>query len=421
MSVTGTERVASVAERSSMSSNMVLIGFAEALAAPEVAWSLVDAGFKVIVFGRKGRASALRYSRHIEWHEICAPEQDLQASLSELRALLGSVQATHGNEQRMLFPLDDKAVWLSSRLQLEQSWRVAGPQDGAAELALNKDLQVAAAQEAGFNVPEGLLARTAEELFSSSLATSFPLILKPALCVPTVGGYIRELRKAICANRSELERAVAEWAERTPLLVQRFIGGVGEGVFGLAARDGVRGWSGHRRVRMMNPEGSGSSACVSQAVAPEVKANTERLIENTGWRGMFMIELLRDASGKLWFVELNGRPWGSMALSRRQGLEYPAWQVKLALDPQSAAGSFTNSTPDLVCRHVGRELMHVLFVLRGGRSKALNHWPSFWRTIRDVVRVDKHDTLYNWRRDDAKVFFADCYYTIHDNLFKSKN
>ena len=53
---------------------------------------------------------------------------------------------------------------------------------------------------------------------------------------------------------------------------------------------------------------------------------------------MFMIELLRDRTGKVWFVELNGRPWGSMALSRRQGFEYPAWHVKLAIDPQSRAG-----------------------------------------------------------------------------------
>jgi hypothetical protein len=134
-----------------------------------------------------------------------------------------------------------------------------------------------------------------------------------------------------------------------------------------------------------------------------------------------MIELLRDAAGRTWFVEMNGRPWGSMALSRGQGLEYPAWHVRLAMDEKSRVGMSPTATPGLVCRHIGREFMHLLFVLRGGKSKALSNWPPFWRTMEEVVRVHQGDAYYNWRPDDPKVFFADCYYTIHDNLFKAKN
>src|ERR1700688_2316834 len=67
---------------------IVLVGFAEALSAPETVWSLLDGGFHVIAFARKGRSSALRHSRHVVCHEICAPESDLQASLSDLRSLM---------------------------------------------------------------------------------------------------------------------------------------------------------------------------------------------------------------------------------------------------------------------------------------------------------------------------------------------
>ena len=57
-----------------------------------------------------------------------------------------------------------------------------------------------------------------------------------------------------------------------------------------------------------------------------------------------------------------------MALSRRQGLEYPSWHV----DHRSASewGMSTLASPGLLCRHLGREFMHVLFVLRGQKSKA---------------------------------------------------
>ena len=172
---------------------------------------------------------------------------------------------------------------------------------------------------------------------------------------------------------------------------------------------------------MMNPQGSGSSACISQPVSEDLRAKTEEFVTISGWRGGFMIEILRDVTGKTWFVEMNGRPWGSMALSRRQGLEYPAWHVRLALDEKSRVGLAPTPISGLVCRHVGREFMHLLFVLKGGKSKALTNWPPFWRTMGEVIGIHEGDAYYNWRADDPKVFFADCYYTIHDNVFKAKN
>src|SRR5262249_12217731 len=158
--------------------------------------------------------------------------------------------------------------------------------------------------------------------------------------------------------------------------------------------EGVRAWSGHHRVRMMNPQGSGSSACESQPVDEEVKHTAQKMITNIGWCGLFMVELLRDEQGKVWFVELNGRPWGSMALCRRQGLEYPAWHVELAMNSESQSGKNVPTVASILCRHVGREFMHVLFVLKGAKSHALSRWPSFWRTIRDMARFHKGDSLY---------------------------
>jgi predicted ATP-grasp superfamily ATP-dependent carboligase len=404
-----------------MSQTIVLVGFAEAMAAPEVVWSLVDAGFRVLAFAREGRASALRHSRHVECHEICAPELDLQKSISDLHSLLNSLSAKADGSQLILFPLDDKAVLLCSRIQPGSGRLLAGPRGACADLALNKSLQVGAARDAGFNVPQSSIARTAKDLIDFSAAASYPIILKAADCVPEYQGRVYSCRKWICANRGELERAIKEWGERVPLLAQSFITGVGEGVFGLAAPDGIRAWSGHHRVRMMNPQGSGSSACASQPVAQDIRSNVEAMIKKAGWRGLFMVELLRDDSGKVWFVELNGRPWGSMALCRRQGLEYPAWHVALAMDERSRAGSTVPSGPGIVCRHAGREFMHVLFVLRGAKSHALSKWPSFWKTIRGVLHFRRGDGLYNWRGDDPRVFFADFYYTIHDNVFKSRS
>src|ERR1700730_9700644 len=108
-----------------MSQTTVLVGFAEAIAAPEVLWSLVDDDFRVVAFARRGRASALRHSRYVECHEICPPEVDLEASLSDLQSLLACLNEDVKTAQLILFPLDDKAVWLSSRVKLEEGWLLA--------------------------------------------------------------------------------------------------------------------------------------------------------------------------------------------------------------------------------------------------------------------------------------------------------
>lgn len=399
---------------------VVLVGFAEALSAPEVVWSLLDAGFHVEAFARRGKASALRHSRHVTCHEITRPDIDLAAALAELQTLMASLAEKFPGVSRVLFPLDDKAVWLASRVRFSDSWLLAGPTGPHAELALNKCLQIRAAQDAGFNVPASLIAAKAEEIFRFAETQGYPVILKPAECVPVRDGRFFECKKWTCFDRPELERAVAAWGESVPLLAQSFVSGVGEGVFGLATPEGIRAWSGHRRVRMMNPQGSGSSACVSQLVADDIRETAEHFIRNTGWSGLFMIELLRDDAGKAWFVELNGRPWGSMALCRRQGLEYPAWQVRRTLDPDSPAGIMATTQAGLSCRNAGREFMHLLFVLRGPRSKALTAWPSPGQTIVDLLRIRSRDTFYNWRGDDFVVFFGDFWCTIKDNVFKEK-
>lgn len=396
----------------------VVTVFAEALSAPEVAWSLLDAGFDVRSIARRGRGSALRHSRKVVCHEICPPEQDMAQALRDMVSLLDSLRDPH-NGPILLFPLDDTAVWMCNELTRNESWILVGPGKSSADLALNKHQQTRLASEAGFKVPETGVASSVDQAIALSEQISFPLVLKPVECTPVRDGRKIARRTWICANANEFNVVLREWNESIPLLLQKYIVGVGEGVFGLASPDGVQAWSAHRRLRMMNPHGSGASACVSIPVDPSVRRKTEALIGTAKWTGLFMIELLRDRAGEAWFVELNGRPWGSMALARRQGLEYPAWGASLALAHGSHVSTGEAAAPGLVCRNLGRELMHLLFVIRGPKSAAIVDWPSIWTALRAIMPSTRGERYYNWRRDDKRVFFADCFYTLRNNLFKA--
>lgn len=395
---------------------VVVIAFAEALSAPEVVWSLVDAGFAVVGVTRRGTPAALAHSRFVTLHEIPPPEDGTDAAHDALIALLGDV-AQQGFERHVLLPLDDSAVWLCDRAAQVAGWTFAGPpSSNAMTLALDKAFQVEAARAAGLDVPASVIADDVQAL--KTLPFGFPVILRPADAVQVDEGRIRKGRNWICSDATELEAAARAWGGRGRLLVQPYIDGVGEGVFGLMTDDGVVAWSGHRRLRMMNPHGSGSSACVSRAPDPEVRGPITALLRTVGWRGMFMVELLRGTDGRLHFVEFNGRAWGSMALARRMGLEYPAWTVQQALGDTAPVPPPPRE--GLVCRNLGRELMHLLFVLRGRKSRAIQRWPSFWSALRDVMRFHPDGGLYNWRRDDWRVFASDCYYTILRNVSKPR-
>ena len=378
---------------------VVLIGFAEALAAIETAWSLQSAGFRVVAFRRSGTRPALRHVRGVELHEVPPPEEGTAATLDAMRRLLDSVRPS------VLLPLDDAAVLVCSRLG-DAGVPVAGPTGFAAECALDKGLQLAAAREAGVPVPE---TRVLDDP-SEAGTIDAPVMIKPARALYEVDGRLVRPSGMICANDEELRRAATRsW--HAPLLKQPLIYGAGEGLFGHVGPDGVVAWSAHRRVRMVNPHGSASAACRSHPVDQLLVGPSERFLKAIGWRGLFMLEFLRDVEGKPWFVELNGRTWGSMALSRRRGFEYPAWTVRAALDP-----SFVPSPPvdpaDLVCRNVGLELVHLMFVARGPQSDAPVDWPRLGRTLGDICKIGRADRLYNWNPRQPSVLLADMTGTV---------
>ena len=380
----------------------VLVGFAEALSAPECVWSLQEAGFTVHAFARASRRPPLRRLRGVVVHTVRAPEQDAAGTAADLGALLARLHPT------AVLPLDDAAMCIAADCVPGSSAVLAGPTAERLELAVDKGLQVAAAGRAGFRTPYGLVCT--QRATPGLDAVSLPAIVRPARAIQWSAGRTVRAGATACATREQVTAAVEAILPTGPALVQELVPGIGEGLFGLARDGHVAAWSAHRRLRMMNPAGSGSSACVSVAPDPKAQAAAARMLREACWNGLFMIELLRDARGEAWFVELNGRPWGSMALARRAGLEYPAWAVRHALGEEPAPQPVFVE-PGIRCRHLGRELVHLLFVMRGPRDASAG-WPARGASLREVLTVRRDDRWYNWRAGNAGVFFDDALRTV---------
>jgi hypothetical protein len=373
----------------------VLVGFADALAGIESAWCLARDGFEVHAFARRGTRPALRHSRSVRVVDVTPPEDDAAECAAQIAAIASERAAV------AVLPLDDHAVWLCDRAFAVGGGAavVAGPTGQNARLALDKREQLRLADSAGFAVP-------APGAANGTSPVNGPLMVKPALAVELRGTALRRGSGRIAADPSQVPAIAA--AIGGPVIVQSLIEGVGEGVFGLAVHGSAAVLSGHRRIRMMNPRGSGSSACRSVPVAADVIGPVRELIGKSGWHGLFMVELLRDTAGRPWFMELNGRAWGSMALARHRGYRYPSWAVRSALDPDFVPAE-PDEPPEITARHLGREIIHLGTVLARGGAPRL-------ATVRDVLTVRRSDRWYNYRRDEAGIFVADTWATLRSQV-----
>jgi len=382
----------------------VLIGFAESLAAIESAWCLLDAGFEVVAFTRAGRrAPALAASKRVRVLPVPAPEQDIAGSAAAIQHLIDVEQPF------AVLPLDDLSVFLCDQV----NGPVAGPTGALARLALDKREQLVLAEKAGFSVPHTVVLD--DEHPDPGSPGAGPWIVKCALAAVPDGNRIRRPGGGLARSWDEVIREYQSIA--APTLVQPIVEGIGEGVFGIAIDGEVLALSAHRRIRMMNPRGSGSSACRSIPVEPELAEAARAFVRESGWQGIFMLELLRDSAGRPWFMELNGRTWGSMTLARQRGFPYPVWAVESALDPAWRL-AVPAEGPHVRSRHLGRELVHLLAVLRGPRGADVGRWPKRSATLRAMLAPERGTRWYHAR--EPRVLARDTWNTVYDQVRKKK-
>ena len=91
-------------------SQRVLIGFADALAAIESAWSLADDGFEVYAFARRGSRPALARGKAVRVIDITPPERDAARSAADLAGIVRQIAPA------AVLPLDDHSIWLCDRI-----------------------------------------------------------------------------------------------------------------------------------------------------------------------------------------------------------------------------------------------------------------------------------------------------------------
>ena len=258
--------------------------------------------------------------------------------------------------------------------------RIAIPSRAAIELASDKYQTLQLAEEIGIKTPRTWLIRSQQDLQLAPM--EFPLVVKDRFSLRwrddrAVAGGV-----SYAYSREELERKVADRLLATgDVLVQEFTPGTGIGFSCFIAGDEVRAPFQWKRIREVDPRGSASSCRESVSLEKRVEAASTALIRQIGFEGIAMVEY-KQATGSTEpvLMEINGRPWGSIALPIASGVDYPKylidWWLSGKLPPQKPS-----YRKGITCRRMIGELTHLSNLRAGKPANWPLAYPGFWTSL----------------------------------------
>jgi len=263
--------------------------------------------------------------------------------------------------------------------------------------ASDKAHVLALAGRCGFGVPETRIIATPGACDGAVPdAAFFPAVVKPHRSVVTAGGIRRKLGVTPVADAIACRRALAALpAAAFPVLLQRWVVGVGEGFFALRWGGRTVAMFAHRRLREKPPAGGVSVYRESIALEEQLAGPGVRLLDALDWQGVAMIECKREqATGRQVVMEVNGRFWGSLQLAIDAGVDFPSLLVRCA-----AGETVPERGPYRVgvrSRWFWGDVDHLYLRLRGGDSPAGSRFGAMLDFLRVRPGRDRGE-IWRWR------------------------
>lgn len=285
-----------------------------------------------VVSSRPIRSRAIR-----SFHSL-APLHDAAEFRRELLAIVerfrvGSIFPTGDDILQALAPIYE---------ELKEHLVFCCPPPAVYDKVLRKEVALAVAGGIGIPVPLTYEMPNIASLREQKKRIGFPVFAKAR-------GYKYHAITGIRAARFDSYAELESLFERFPLfgrwfLIQEYLPGEGVGLDVLMSKGEAVMIFQHRRVRELPFTGGVSVAAENECVDPVLARYAVALLRALAWRGVAMVEFRRDpASGRTELMEVNGRFWGSVALSIQAGFDFPfhAWEEAHGIDPvivESACG-----------------------------------------------------------------------------------
>ena len=305
----------------------------------------------------------------------------------------------------VLLPMTDATSKVAGALdaRLPDRCRVGIPPAEAAAVAADKDRTLQLATELGVPVPATVTIESPSEGATAAAELGWPVVVKPVTSLGRDGaGVMRKFEVGYGFDEADLERKVESLGRGGPVLLQECCTGEGVGIEVLVDRGIVLRWFSHRRLHEVPVTGGASALRESVPADPVLLDHTVRLMDALEWTGLAMVEFKGGRDGYR-LMEINGRPWGSLPLAVRSGVDFPSDYVRLLTAERSTGPARTTEsyTTGVVARNLQLEVVWIGSVLRGpGRSSAVHEWPTRRAALAAIVRLFSprvRDDILSWR------------------------
>jgi predicted ATP-grasp superfamily ATP-dependent carboligase len=254
------------------------------------------------------------------------------------------------------------------REQLEGLTNLGLPPTPVVERALSREALAEAARHVGMRPATSIKCSEAEHAVAAGRRLGFPLIVKSTDGSQVLGQVAVGLPKGqVIASEPQLIARARTFPDG--FLVQDLIPGDLFSFGGVIAGGSLAGVAVSRYFRTWPPH-SGSVSFSETRTPPEgLEDQVGRLLAMLGWEGIFELELIRAESGEFVPIDLNPRPYGSMALASAAGAPLPTiWSDWLARGERPPVP--VRARPGCLYRWADADLRHAGWQLRHGQFRA---------------------------------------------------
>ena len=233
-----------------------------------------------------------------------------------------------------VLPSDDYAVF-----SLAQAFEKCAPDVplpvpplAGQQLAIDKAASTELAANIGLRVPESQRVTNKSDLLHALKHIPAPWVIKLVQGGGSVGLLISEDSKEVLDHVEGLPDYADPIYDFKTLLVQSYIPGWAEDAYALMHRGQIVRSMASRRL-LSWPAENGSGILAETISKPSYFEKTVELLEALEWHGPANVEFRIDQrDGKPYFIEINGRLWGTTAMAIAAGVNFPALSCQMAIE-----------------------------------------------------------------------------------------
>jgi predicted ATP-grasp superfamily ATP-dependent carboligase len=245
------------------------------------------------------------------------------------------------------------------REHLRELTQLGMPSASIVERALSRESLAEAAEQAGLVPAVSIRCASVKQALAAARQLGYPVVLKSTDAATVRERAVSNAPKGqVVSTEADLEETVPAFGEG--VLVQRWAGDDLISFGGVIGGGHLLGVAVSRYRRTWPPDGG--SVTFAEIIPPpaQLEEKVELLLAAIGWEGIFELELIQSRPGEFVAIDLNPRPYGSMALASTAGAPLAAiwcdWLLGRRPEPAHAHPGRSYRWEDGDLRHLAWQL-----------------------------------------------------------------